>query len=381
MRSKIISGRGITLTLSMAAFLSLSIPGAAHAGKPTTVPTSAPALSIASDSSAQSRQTCSQVPARDRAALGGAAQSCVEFTEAASSKQRPVRPLAAMRSLAASSSADAEPTGQCDISKPGEWTYSRRGPLCLTGAQGRYTLYDDKGKELGTGLIDIDTSLVFSQVSTTLKETISLRVAKVTGEVKSLNIGFAVQCTSTCTPTTRRPWYGQKTLVEGQPATGEVAYNSRVASGAQDSFQTKYFMTVTANGATPVDPNMNWESPAELKIRCDENMGGTSTTRGCVIPVREPWSTHSQTPSTAPPQPSTSTVKHSAAMHRSRGARDWSGPIGRRPAKPRSIRSFGALTSTRTMSATSSPSTARWREEARERNARTSSPYSKTGRG
>ncbi|WP_078959629.1 DNA/RNA non-specific endonuclease [Streptomyces erythrochromogenes] len=279
-------GRGISLTLSIAAFLSLTFPGVAHAGNPNPVPTSAPALSVTAHTAGQSRQTCSQVPARDRAALGGAAKTCVEFTKASPSRQKPTQPLVSARSLAASSSAGAEPTGACDISNPGEWTSSRLGPLCLTGAQGRYTLYDDQGKVLGTSLIDIDTSLVLSQVSTTLKESISLKVAKVTGEVKSLNIGFAVQCTSTCTPTTRRPWYGQKTLLEGQSATGEVAYNSRVSSGGQDSFQTKYFMTVTANGATAVDPNMNWQSPAELKIRCDDAVGdaGTAPSPGCVVP-------------------------------------------------------------------------------------------------
>ncbi|WP_335941462.1 hypothetical protein [Streptomyces sp. PTD5-9] len=176
--------------------------------------------------------------------------------------------------------------GSCEISKDGEWTYTRRSGLCLTGAQGRYTLYDEKGKVQGTGLIDINTSQTLSQTTTEIKETISLKIAEVTGAVKSLNIGFAVQCTSTCTPTTRRPWYGNKTLEQEQSASGEVAYNSRVAHGADDSFQTKYFMTVTANGATAVDPNMSWESPAELKIRCDEAMGNGSTTRGCVVPMR-----------------------------------------------------------------------------------------------
>lgn len=280
---KVTSGRGISIALSMAAALTLTIAAdipRRRGDHRTHLRPDGCCTCILHRQVEQYVFAC----ANTRTGIaGGAVQSCIQFVKKAPMKRSLVRPPATV----SASSIDDEPVGSCEVSKDGEWTYSRRSGLCLTGAQGRYTLYDEKGKVLGTGLIDINTSLTLRQNTTEFKETISLKVTEVTDAVKSLNIGFAVQCTSTCTPTTRRPWYGNKTLLQEQSVSGEVAYNSRVASGAYDSFQTKYFMTVTANGATPVDPNMSWESPAELKIRCDEDMGGESTSRGCVVPIRE----------------------------------------------------------------------------------------------
>ncbi|GFH37424.1 hypothetical protein SCWH03_36620 [Streptomyces pacificus] len=45
-----------------------------------------------------------------------------------------------------------------------------------------------------------------------------------------------------------------------------MTYKSNVASGARDSFQTKYHMYVTTTGGIPTQPNVNWDSPVEAKL-------------------------------------------------------------------------------------------------------------------
>ncbi|GAB3003288.1 hypothetical protein GCM10023080_081290 [Streptomyces pseudoechinosporeus] len=55
-----------------------------------------------------------------------------------------------------------------------------------------------------------------------------------------------------------------------------------MASGTRDSFQTQYHMYVTTTGSIPTQPNVNWDSPVQAKIRCDAEL----TTAGCVIPER-----------------------------------------------------------------------------------------------
>ncbi|MBQ0825278.1 hypothetical protein [Streptomyces tagetis] len=55
-----------------------------------------------------------------------------------------------------------------------------------------------------------------------------------------------------------------------------------VTAGASDSFQTKYHMYVTTTGSIPTQPNVNWDSPVQAKLRCDAELA----TPGCVIPER-----------------------------------------------------------------------------------------------
>ncbi|MFJ7416344.1 hypothetical protein ACIQWZ_36915 [Streptomyces sp. NPDC098077] len=145
-----------------------------------------------------------------------------------------------------------------------------------------YQLLSDKGALLGTGLMDVKTSLTTSATSTTVNEAVTVKVTKVSGQVKNLNIAFDVKCTSACTATGNRPWPGTKTLGLNAQASGSVAYTSNVASGARDSFQTQYHMYVTTTGNIPTQPNVNWDSPTQAKIRCDAEL----TSRGCVIPER-----------------------------------------------------------------------------------------------
>lgn len=67
---KVTSGRGISIALSMAAALTLTIAGTSHADEGITAPTSAPTVAAPAYSTVKSSSTCSPVPTRERASLG-----------------------------------------------------------------------------------------------------------------------------------------------------------------------------------------------------------------------------------------------------------------------------------------------------------------------
>ncbi|MGW3660635.1 hypothetical protein ACWD6R_35525 [Streptomyces sp. NPDC005151] len=216
-------------------------------------------------------KSCSPIQSSARAALGGAAMACVE-----------TRPLAASRTATAWTAEQTADAEACDITQPGYWTWTRTGGMCLNGQEVTYTLWNDKGAVLGTGLMDVKSSMDLSATNVSWNELITVKVIAVTGQVTSLNVSFDVSCTSACSAPSNRPWTGARTLGVGAQASGSVTYNSNVASGASDSFQTKYHMYVTTTGNIPTQPNVNWDSPVQAKIRCDAEL----TTPGCVIPER-----------------------------------------------------------------------------------------------
>ncbi|MDW4901327.1 hypothetical protein RB625_23220 [Streptomyces californicus] len=216
-------------------------------------------------------ESCSPIASSARAALGGAVKACVEtksLESASTIAARTAKPVAAAEA--------------CAITQPGYWGWTRTGGICLNGMQTTYTLYGDKGAVLGTGRRDVKSSMDLSSTSTTWNELLTVKVTAVTGQVKNLNIAFDVQCTSACSPISNRPWAGVKTLGLGAQASGSVTYKSNVASGTRDSFQTKYHMYVTTTGSIPTQPNVNWDSPVQAKLRCDAEL----STPGCVIPER-----------------------------------------------------------------------------------------------
>ncbi|MEV5935055.1 hypothetical protein AB0L56_20540 [Streptomyces sp. NPDC052079] len=216
-------------------------------------------------------ESCSPIASSAQAALGGAVKACVE-----------TKPLESASTVTARTAEQVAAAEACAITQPGYWGWTRTGGICLNGMQTTYTLYSDKGAVLGTGRMDVKSSMDLSSTSTTWNELITVKVTAVTGQVKNLNIAFDVNCTSACSPTTNRPWSGAKTLGLGAQASGSVTYKSNVASGARDSFQTKYHMYVTTTGSIPTQPNVNWDSPGEAKLRCDAELA----TPGCVIPER-----------------------------------------------------------------------------------------------
>lgn len=281
------TGRILSAAASLAAVASLAVAGSATAAdqgqqpenrqqalgaiKPVDLPSAEPEQNQVKVSTGES---CSPIASSARAALGGAVKACVE-----------TKPLESASTVAARTAEQVAAAEACAITQPGYWGWTRTGGICLNGMQTTYTLYSDKGAVLGTGRMDVKSSMDLSSTSTTWNELLTVKVTAVTGQVKNLNIAFDVNCTSACSPTSNRPWAGAKTLGLGAQASGSVTYKSNVASGTRDSFQTKYHMYVTTTGSIPTQPNVNWDSPAEAKLRCDAEL----STPGCVIPERRAY--------------------------------------------------------------------------------------------
>ncbi|MFE9824841.1 hypothetical protein ACFYSH_22340 [Streptomyces sp. NPDC005791] len=180
---------------------------------------------------------------------------------------------------------DAEPPPpSCVLSEPGHWAWSRTGGMCLRGAEVTYTLYDANGKPIGTGLIEVNSTLATSYKSLELKETITAKLVKVTGDVKSLLLKMQVSCGAGCTTLLKQPWYSNTPLTVGQENSGSTKYtgDAFAANTTRSSFQTGYKLYVTMPGATAIDTSASWSSPAAGKIRCDKEQ---PRLRGCVIPT------------------------------------------------------------------------------------------------
>ncbi|MFD8913445.1 hypothetical protein [Streptomyces sp. NPDC059575] len=166
----------------------------------------------------------------------------------------------------------------CDITQPGYFTATRFG-ICLNGMEVTYTLFNDKGAVIGTGLMNVATSMTLSATRTTWDETTTVKVTNVSGQVTSLNIAYDVTCGGGCGMSDARPWDGTKTLGRGGTATGTVTYNTPLAAGGLANVTSKHHMYVVASSAIPVQPNVDWDNP--WPIRCDNQVGANP---GCVVP-------------------------------------------------------------------------------------------------
>jgi hypothetical protein len=175
------------------------------------------------------------------------------------------------------------PAPSCLVTNPGTWTWSRTGGMCLNGAEVTYTLYDTNGKDIGTGLISVNSTLATSYKSLDLNETITAKLIHISGDVQSLTVRMQVGCGTGCKTVTKQPWYAT-TLTLNQEVTGKTKYSGDAfATGTtRSSFQTAYAMYVTMPGATPIDSSASWSSPAGGQIRCDAEQ---PRLRGCVIPT------------------------------------------------------------------------------------------------
>jgi hypothetical protein len=246
--------------------------------------------------------TCTRLPAAARATVPDAVTACVSVDSgtAAAPRTKTGAAAPAAADLAADDPAgdglgtefepDADdpepPAPSCVLTSPGTWSWSRTGGLCLNGAEVTYTLYDSNGKTIGTGLIQVNSTLATSYKSLDLNETITAKLVRVTGDVKSLVVKVQVGCGAGCTTVTKQPWYGTAELTQGMEKTGKTKYNGGAfaADTTRSSFRTSYKMYVTMPGATPVDPSASWSSPATGEIRCDKEQ---PRLRGCVIPTDE----------------------------------------------------------------------------------------------
>ncbi|MEU0024500.1 hypothetical protein [Streptomyces sp. NPDC006335] len=246
--------------------------------------------------------TCTRLPAAARATVPDAVTACVSVDSgtAAAPRTKTAAAAPAAAALAADDPSgdglgtefepDADdpepPAPSCVLTSAGTWSWSRTGGLCLNGAEVTYTLYDSNGKTIGTGLIQVNSTLATSYKSLDLNETITAKLVRVTGDVKSLVVKVQVACGAGCTTVTKQPWYGTAELTQGMEKTGKTKYNGGAfaADTTRSSFRTSYKMYVTMPGATPVDPSASWSSPAGGEIRCDKEQ---PRLRGCVIPTDE----------------------------------------------------------------------------------------------
>ncbi|WP_438490795.1 NucA/NucB deoxyribonuclease domain-containing protein [Streptomyces sp. S186] len=220
-----------------------------------------------------SEKTCEPTAPGSRERAAGATKACVQDT--------PVQSSGAASKADAAPAARAKRSADTCTAKPGTWQFTRH-TSCLNGKIVTFTLEGDKGGVLGTALIKVNNSATLDARGGTWNETETIKVAEVTGEVKSLNITFEAACDGLCTMTADRPWAGSKTLSLGQSATGTVTYKSTVAAQRRSHVSTRYNMYITQAGTVPTKPNVSWSNPRQ--IRCDaemrDNTGNWGT--GCV---------------------------------------------------------------------------------------------------
>ncbi|WP_236246844.1 hypothetical protein [Streptomyces sp. CC210A] len=216
-------------------------------------------------------EKCTPITSSPAAARAGAVKECV--TVRAKEDAAPRSEEDSSLRLAAATDAACQ---------PGSWTYERFGS-CMSDTRVTYTLRDDKGTALGTGSLDIDSSMSLDARSTTWTEQITVTMTGATGAVTHLHVAFDAGCTSACSMANASPWLGLKTFAVGTTATGTVSYTETLASGAVDYLTTNYHMYVTTTGAVPTEPNVNWSNPR--KVRCDNAVHQAgSGTPGCVYP-------------------------------------------------------------------------------------------------
>ncbi|MCM2512383.1 hypothetical protein NC658_03795 [Streptomyces griseoincarnatus] len=103
--------------------------------------------------------------------------------------------------------------------------------------------------------------------------------------MQSLTLRMQVGCGTGCTTVTKQPWYAS-TLSDNGEVTGKTKYRGDPFARGKTrvSFRNNYAMYVTMPGATSIDSNATWSSPAGGEIRCDAEQ---PRLRGCVIPTND----------------------------------------------------------------------------------------------
>ncbi|WP_234042533.1 hypothetical protein [Streptomyces marianii] len=191
----------------------------------------------------------------------------------------PAPAKAQIRTRVAATAPTAAAAGSCDITNPGNYRYERFS-YCVTGINVTYILRDNRGLEIGRGILEVSTGADLSPTATTWSEQVTVKMTAASGDVTSLDAKFKASCDAGCTATKTMPWYaGAITL--GKTLTGTVTYSSPQTTGSSASFYTSYAMYVTSPGATATDPNASWKNARQ--VRCDHAVGGTSVA-GCAVP-------------------------------------------------------------------------------------------------
>jgi hypothetical protein len=95
-------------------------------------------------------------------------------------------------------------------------------------------------------------------------------------------VGFTAGCNASCTATTPSPWAGSELLVKGESASGTVTFQGTPAAGTATSITTNYDLNILQPGTTPINPDVTWTNPQQ--VRCDATFPyGVNTSTGCVI--------------------------------------------------------------------------------------------------
>ncbi|MCX4231816.1 NucA/NucB deoxyribonuclease domain-containing protein [Streptomyces ortus] len=304
--------------LLMAALLAVTATGTTGAGisqaTPAATTIATPAATTAATTSAETLTqsaaftadtTCTTIPTENRTDAGGAVKACtrvqpVSAEKSGATSRQPAAPSPPAAGITAAAADDPSgdgttsefepdaddpepPEPSCAVANEGQWTWSRTGGMCLRGVIVKYTLYNAQSVPIGTGDIEVNSTLATSYKTLDLKETITAKLINVSGDVKSLTVRMKVSCGAGCKTVTQQPWFAT-TLVPQQQVSGSTKYSgdSFATDTTRSSFRTSYAMYVTMPGATPIDENASWSSPADGEIRCDKEQ---PRLRGCVIPT------------------------------------------------------------------------------------------------
>ncbi|MFJ4059025.1 DNA/RNA non-specific endonuclease [Streptomyces albogriseolus] len=277
--------RSTVLTVLTALTLVLPTAATSQAAEPPATAKAAPAAESpapgaksnrTSAFAADSGEECTATAPGSKERRAGAVESCVTVTPAPVTAPAKTK----TRTGLASTAADA-PTGTCEITSPGTYSYGRFS-YCVTGIHVTYILRDTNGIELGRGVLQVSTSATLSAQATTWSEQVDVTMISGSPAVPALDAKFRASCTTGCRATTTAPWY-KSDIVVGGTLSGAVKYSSSPAAGTAVSFTTGYKMYVKSPNAdtTPVDPNASWDNPRT--IRCDHAVGGSSVA-GCAVP-------------------------------------------------------------------------------------------------
>ncbi|MEV0963385.1 DNA/RNA non-specific endonuclease [Streptomyces sp. NPDC049910] len=232
---------------------------------------------------AGSGEECTATAPGSKERRAGAVESCVTVTPAPAKAQTRTRVAATPAAATPAAAATAAAAGSCDITNPGNYRYERSS-YCVTGINVTYILRDNRGLEIGRGILEVSTGADLSPTATTWSEQVTVKMTAASGDVTSLDAKFKASCDTGCTATKTMPWYvGAITL--GKTLTGTVTYSSPQTTGSSASFYTSYAMYVTSPGATATDPNASWKNARQ--VRCDHAVGGTSVA-GCAVPSVTP---------------------------------------------------------------------------------------------
>ncbi len=278
--------RSTVLTVLTALTLVLPTAATSQAAEPPATAKAAPAAESPAPGAKSNRtsafatdsgEECTATAPGSKERRAGAVESCVTVTPAPVTAPAKTK----TRTGLASTAADA-PTGTCEITSPGTYSYCGRFSYCVTGIHVTYILRDTNGIELGRGVLQVSTSATLSAQATTWSEQVDVTMISGSPAVPALDAKFRASCTTGCRATTTAPWY-KSDIVVGGTLSGAVKYSSSPAAGTALSFTTGYKMYVKSPNAdtTPVDPNASWDNPRT--IRCDDAVGGSSVA-GCAVP-------------------------------------------------------------------------------------------------